>query len=172
MTPIVPLAIYLVLGMSTVSNVSAEPLPEMMQPLDLSDPEATVRSMMRAMYQGDADMVDSVFIDGAELRRVTYDGDLRPDGFQRWRDWVATLEVGDAYEDVFGIETQTFGKLASVWAPFVIDYKGERVGCGVNQLTLAHTGTEWRVLFAVDTHRPRESCANFKSDYLAGVSAQ
>ncbi len=141
--------------------------PDMMQPIDLSTPEAATHSMMRAMYQADSEMVDQVFIDGAQLRRVTPEGEIRPNGLQRWRDWVGTLETGDAYEELFALSSEQLGPLATVWAPFLITYQGELVGCGVNQLTLAKTEENWRVVFAMDTSEPKDTCGDFKTRYLA-----
>lgn len=141
--------------------------PEMTAPVDLSTPEAVAFSMMRAMYQGDQSMIDAIFLDSATLRRVTADGEVRPDGLQGWRDWVGTLEEGDAYEELFGVTSNTFGNLATVWAPFMISVKGELVGCGVNQLTLARVDGDWRAIFVMDTHEPRDTCGDFKARYLA-----
>ncbi|MEM9571120.1 MAG: hypothetical protein AAF996_06615 [Pseudomonadota bacterium] len=143
--------------------------PHMMAPIDLSTPETTAYSMMRAMYQGDADLVDQVFTSDAQLRRVTSEGELRPDGLQRWRDWVGTLAVGDAHEALFGVTSETFGNLATVWAPFTITYQGEMVGCGINQLTLAKIDENWRVVFGIDTQAPKNTCDTFKADYLASL---
>ncbi|MCR9270711.1 MAG: hypothetical protein NXH72_12040 [Hyphomonadaceae bacterium] len=158
------LTVLTLLAVPTVASQTAE---EMLAPIDLSTPEAAVYSMMRAMYQGDADMVDQVFHDTATLRRVTFDGELRPDGLQRWRDWVATLEVGAAHEELFAVTSTQYGKLATVWAPFVISVNGARVGCGVNTLTLTETETGWRVIYAMDTSEPAEMCGDFRARYSA-----
>ena len=149
----------------TISNASAE--PDMLTPIDLSSPEATAFSMMRAMFQGDAEMVDQVFLDGAQLRRVSSAGELGANGLVGWRDWVGSLEVGEAHEDIFGVTSETFGTLASVWAPFVITYQGDVVGCGVNQMTMTKTEDGWKIVFVMDTQAPKETCATFKETYLA-----
>jgi hypothetical protein len=154
------------------SGAAADPqtmYPKMLQPIDLSTPQAATHSMMRAMYQADADMVDQVFIEGAQLRRVTAEGEIRPDGLQRWRDWVGSLQQGDAYEELFALSSEQLGPLATVWAPFLVTYQGDLVGCGVNQLTLAKTDGEWRVVFAMDTSEPKETCGDFKARYLASL---
>ena len=143
------------------------PHADMLAPIDLSTPEAAVYSMMRAMFQGDAEMVDQIFIEGAQLRRVTAEGQLRPDGLKRWRDWVGTLEPGDAHEELFAVTSQQRGPLATVWAPFIITFQGELVGCGVNQLTLAKSDDQWRVVFGMDTGEPAGTCEGFKARYLA-----
>lgn len=137
-------------------------------PMDLSSPQGTAHTMMMAMYRGDAEMVDKIFIDGGRLSRVKADGSVEPDGLKRWRDWVGTLEVGQAHEEIFGLEVQRFGSLATVWAPFVISFDGKIVGCGVNQLSMAYANAEWRVVSGMDTPAPKESCTGFKEEYLAG----
>ena len=164
-------ALLLALSVSSASADPDAPHPDMLLPIDLSTPEATAHSMMRAMYQGDAHMVDQVFIDGAQLRRVTTDGEIRPDGLQRWRDWVGSLQPGDAYEELFAVSSQQLGSLATVWAPFLVTYEGELVGCGVNQLTLAYAGGDWRVVFGMDTSEPKDTCDDFKVRYLMALES-
>ena len=143
----------------------AQSAEDMLAPIDLSTPEAAVFSMMRAMYQGDADMVDQVFLETASLRRVTHEGDVRPDGLQRWRDWVGTLDEGAAHERLFGVQTEQFGKLATVWAPFTIHLNGDLVGCGVNTMTLTETEGAWRVIYGMDTSVPKDTCPDFEAKY-------
>ena len=133
---------------------------------DLSTPERTAQTMMLAMYMGDAQMVDRVFLGDATLRRATPEG-VRPDGLTRWRDWVGEQEIGDADEQLFDVEVKAFGHLASVWAPFVITYKGEIAGCGVNQMTMAKVSGSWRVVSAMDTQAEKSSCATFRESYSA-----
>ena len=135
--------------------------------LDLSTPQNTAYSMMIAMYRGDAEMIDKVFIDGAALRRIKPDGSVEPDGLKRWRDWVGTLEVGQAHEELFGLKVEQFENLATVWAPFVITYNGEIAGCGVNQLSMARRDGDWRIVSGMDTAAPKESCASFKKTTIA-----
>ena len=158
------------LVLSVALALPAAAAPDMTAPIDLSSPEATAFSMMRAMFQGDAAMVDQVFVEGAQLRRVTAKGELRPDGLQGWRDWVGTLEIGDAHEDLFGVRVEQHGKLATVWAPFQIHFKGELVGCGVNTLTMAEFDGQWRVVFGMDAGEPEGTCAGFKERYLATLN--
>ncbi len=135
-------------------------------PLNLSTPEEAVRTMFRAMYLGDAALVDKVFLPDAQLRRVTAAGEIRPDGLTRWRDWVGEQQAGDAVEEIFQVEVKEFGHLATVWAPFVVTYKGEIAGCGVNSFTLAKSGGDWRIVFGMDTAATEGTdCGAFKEGY-------
>jgi len=138
-------------------------------PLDLSSPEAAAYAMMIAMYQGDAARIDQIFRDGAALQRVEIDGNVMGDGLERWRNWVSTLELGQAHEEIFAVEVQEFGNLASVWAPFVITFNGEIAGCGINQLSMARQNESWQVVSGMDIPAPKDTCENFKADYLAGL---
>ncbi|MEM9600032.1 MAG: hypothetical protein AAF926_03330, partial [Pseudomonadota bacterium] len=117
--------------------------------LDRSTPEATAYSLMIAMYRGDTAMADAVFAPDGELNRLSASGEIRRGARQGWQDWVGTLEVGQAREDLFDIKVEQFGRLATVWAPFTISIDGELRGCGVNSFTMVDMGEddapEWRI---------------------------
>lgn len=151
-------------------GAEAQTAEEMLAPVDLSTPEATVYSMMRAMYQGDANMVDQIFLESALLRRVTAEGEIRPDGLQRWRSWVGTLEVGAAHERLYNVRSEHYGKLATVWAPFTIQVNGELAGCGVNTMTLTEDDGAWRVIYGMDTNAPKGTCETFEAGHLADAA--
>ena len=159
-------------ALSLASHASAEPAyqpPRLDAPLDLSTPEDAVRSLFRAMYLGDAELVDRIFLEDGQLRRVTNTGEIRPDGLPRWRGWVSEQAAGDAVEEIFDVETQAFGNLATVWAPFIVAYKGNIVGCGVNTFTLAKIDGDWRIVFGMDTAAPEGTeCETFKETYREG----
>ena len=144
----------------------AQSADQMLDPTDMSSPEASVYSMMRAMYQGSTDMVDEVFLDTATLRRINREGEVQSDGLPRWRDWVGTLTVGDAHEELFEVTSEQYGPLATVWAPFVITYQGEIAGCGINTFTLAEIDGDWRIIFGTDTGAPRDTCDTFRETYV------
>lgn len=157
----------LVLSLALLNGVAAEAqsADEMLAPMDLSSPEASVYSMMRAMFQADPEMIDQIFLPEATLARVSRTGEIRPDGLRAWRDWVGTLEPGAAHERLFAVTSEQYGPLATVWAPFVISLNGETVGCGVNTLTLARQEEDWRIVFGMDAQAPEEACATFETDY-------
>lgn len=136
-------------------------------PLDLSTPTATAYSMMIGMYRGDVAMIDQVFAPNATLNRLRADGEVRMNGLTPWRDWVSTLEIGQADEQLFDIEVKQFDRLATVWTPFIIRIDGELRGCGVNHFTmvdLAEDGapSEWRILSGIDEQAPVETCDTFR----------
>ncbi|GAB5456333.1 MAG: hypothetical protein Hens2KO_25620 [Henriciella sp.] len=146
---------------------AAQTAEEMLGPVDLSTPESAVFSLMRGMYQGDTDMIDRVMLEDGVFRRVLPDGRVSQDGLPDWKEWVGTLEVGAAHEDLFAVRTEQFGNMATVWAPFVISVNGEIANCGVNTMTLAQTQGEWKIVFGMDTPAPKDTCHTFKATYPA-----
>jgi len=134
---------------------------------DLSTPEGTAYAMMMAMYHGDAALVNRVFHEDGDLTRIRADGTVKYGGRKGWQEWVATLEKGQANEELFAIKTEQFGNLATVWAPFVIAFDGKIVGCGVNQLSMAKTDGEWRIVSGMDVQAPKDDCETFKKTYAA-----
>ncbi|MFN3212953.1 MAG: hypothetical protein ACE37M_07605 [Henriciella sp.] len=161
-----PLIAIAVSAMAVGLSVAQTP-EEMLGPVDLSTPESAVYSLMRGMYQGDAEMIDEVMLEDGVFRRVLGDGGVSPDGLANWREWVSTLEVGSAHEDLFAVQSEQFGNMATVWAPFVIRVDGEIVNCGVNTMTLAQTEHGWKIVFGMDTPAPIETCDTFKAEYSA-----
>ena len=138
-------------------------------PVDLSSPSASAHAMMIAMYRGDANLIDRVFVDGGTLNRAEADGQLQWDARKNWQNWVASLKIGQVHEEIFDLRVEQYGNLATVWAPFVITVNQNIAGCGVNQLTMINQGTrtdpKWRIVTAIDTQAPKESCAVFKETY-------
>ncbi|MEM6650805.1 MAG: hypothetical protein AAF603_11210 [Pseudomonadota bacterium] len=139
---------------------------DMSLPLNLSTPEEAVLSLFRAMYLGDSSLIDEIYLEDAQFRRVTASGEVKSNWLEDWRNWVGEQNEGDAVEEIFALQTQEFGHLAAVWAPFVLTYKGKITNCGVNQFTLVKAENQWRIIFGIDTAAsPDTDCATFKEEY-------
>jgi len=138
-------------------------------PLDLTSPSASAHAMMIAMYRGDSDMIDQIFVDGGTLNRAKADGQVQFDARENWQNWVASLDIGQAHEEIFDLRVEEYGNLATVWAPFVITVNQNIAGCGINQLTMINQGTgndpKWRIVTVIDTQAPKETCTTFKQTY-------
>ena len=145
----------LALGALTIAGSPALAHPE--------TPEKTVLALFDAMRAGDGAAIRSLVRPAAVLQRVEADG-VRDSTFDAWATWVDTLDPGDADEQIFAVRVETFADLASVWAPFVIDLNGERVGCGVNHFTLARTGERWQIIHGVDVQDGGD-CTTFQERY-------
>ena len=130
------------------------------------DPEATIYQLFDHMRAGDGAGIRALVEDGASLDRVTKAGELRKSKFDNWINWVDQQNEGDADEQIFDVVVQEFGGIATVWAPFIIHYKGDLVGCGVNQFTLAKKDDGWRIIHGIDTAHDGD-CATFKESYAS-----
>lgn len=130
-----------------------------------STPEGVVDELFDAMRAGDGAALRALVVADARLDRLQPDGSLRQGTFERWISWVDQQGEGDADEQIFGVQTLSKSpELATVWAPFTIRYKGEMVGCGVNQFTLGKTNDGWRVLYGIDMPST-DNCATYPDQY-------
>ena len=116
-----------------------------------TSPEQTIIDLFDAMRAGDKEALLAQWAEGAELKRITSKGELRPDGLEWWAKWVGTLEEGQADEHIFDVKVQEFGNLATVWAPFKIYIDGDLKGCGVNTFTLVKLDGDWKIVYGIDT---------------------
>lgn len=129
-----------------------------------SSPSATVDALFEAMRSGDGEAVRELMAKDAKLTRVESDGTITVSDFEDWALWVNTQNPGDADERIFNVEVREFGDLASVWAPFVLKYKNEISGCGVNQFTLGRSEGTWRIIRGTDTQDSGD-CETFSERY-------
>jgi len=130
-----------------------------------STPEGVVDELFDAMRAGNGDALRVLVVADARLDRLQPDGSLRQGTFERWINWVDEQNKGDADEQIFGVQTLSkSAELATVWAPFTITYKGELVGCGVNQFTLGKTVDGWRVLYGIDMPSEQD-CAAYPDQF-------
>ncbi|MEM6413075.1 MAG: hypothetical protein AAF720_00260 [Pseudomonadota bacterium] len=134
--------------------------------VDLSTPEAAVRSLLSAFYLSDPSITERVLLEDASFHRVKVDGEVKTIDLNEWRDWIGKQNKGDIVEEIFDVKVSEFVNLASVWAPFIISRKGEIFYCGVNQFTVVKTNGEWRIINFVDADTNEETdCATFKETH-------
>ena len=133
-----------------------------------ASPTDVVYALFDAMRAGDGTAARDLIHqpDSSALNRMQADGTLRTGAFERWTNWLDEQEQGDADEQIFAVEAQEFGTLATVWAPFTLHYKDELVGCGVNMFTLGRIDDRWKIIAGIDTQADTP-CETFESDYLA-----
>jgi hypothetical protein len=114
-------------------------------------PTDVIDTLFDGMREGNGEKMTALVVDDARLDRLKPDGSLQQGDFTRWIEWAGKQTAGDADEQIFGVRVlQGSPELATVWAPFVINYKGEQVGCGVNQFTLGKTSGGWKILYGID----------------------
>ncbi len=124
---------------------------------DASDSiKATVATLFSAMKNADAQGVLSTFAPGAILQSVskTKDGvKVETDTVASFANTVASLEKGDADEQVVIETLRVDGDLAIVWAPYKFFYKGKFSHCGADSFQLVRLNGEWKIQYLIDTRR-------------------
>ena len=127
-------------------------------------PRDVVDALFDAMRAGDGETIRDLVAEQAPLMRIEAGGNVRDSNFDDWASWVDVQNEGDADEQIFAVVVREHGDLASVWAPFILHYKGELTGCGVNQFTLARSQESWVIIHGIDT-KDSGDCATFKERY-------
>lgn len=139
----------------------------MSAPAFAQTPEDVVNQLFDAMRDSDGAAIRALVQPGAPLQRLKADGMLMDGSFEKWAAWVDTLEAGAADEHIFGVETFYGGPgFATVSAPFVIYLRGDLVGCGVNQFTLAKTTDGWRIVHGMDVQHQGD-CTTYRAGVMA-----
>lgn len=128
-------------------------------------PENMVVKLFDAMRAGNGAAITAMVVPDARLDRLRPDGSLQQGAFTRWIEWVDKQEAGDADEQIFGVQVMSRSpELATVWAPFSLTYKGEFIGCGVNQFTLAKSVDGWKFVYGIDMPH-RGDCDAFRARF-------
>jgi len=125
-------------------------------------PADVVNKLFAGMLAGDGAAISALVEADARLDRLRPDGSLHHGTFTDWINWVDQQEPGAANEQIFAVKTLSSSPaLATVWAPFILHYKGELVGCGVNQFTLAKSNAGWRIMYGIDMPH-KGDCTKFR----------
>lgn len=118
---------------------------------------AVLIKVFDAMRAGDDKTLKTLILSDTNLDRIAPNKPVDRGVSSDWIGWVATLNPGQADEQIFDVEINVEGPLATAWAPFTIAIDGELKSCGVNHFTLVKEDADWKVAYLIDTHTP-EKC--------------
>lgn len=120
---------------------------------------AAVEQVFEGMRTADADMVGAVFASDARFAILdTREGatTVAVRSVDGWLRSVAESE-GRWNEQVYDVEVDVDGDMASVWAPYTFYLDGDISHCGVNSIELLRDSGGWKITQLSDTRR-REGC--------------
>ena len=137
-------------GLSSVSNAAGTDAEK-------AEVAKLLTDVFDAMRAGDDETLKTLILEDTNLDRISPDQPVERGGSADWIGWVATLSPGQADEQIFDVEINVEGPLATAWAPFTIAIDGELRSCGVNHFTLVKADGDWKVAYLIDTHTP-EKC--------------
>lgn len=134
--------------------------PLLSQKGDLSTPEATVRTLFKAMHDGDSTIASQVFAENATLNSVftTKTGEqmVKEGDVAGFIDAIGTPheEVWD--ERISNLSVKMDGDLAHAWMDYSFYLGSNFSHCGVNAMHLVRKDEEWKILQIVDTRRKKD----------------
>lgn len=136
-------------GLSLAAPVSA-------QSHDEHEVRAAVEQVFEGMRTADADLVREVLAPGVRFAGVGDDGTVTVQPLDGWLNAIGT-SGGRWDEQVYDIEVQVDGNMASAWVPFTFYLDGAISHCGINSIELMRDAGGWKVTQIADTRRT-EGC--------------
>ena len=130
-------------------------VPVEAQSHDEHDVRATVEQIFDGMRTADADLVREVLAPGVRFAGVGDDGAVSVQSLDGWLDAIGTSE-GRWDEQIYDVEVQIDGNMASVWAPFTFYFDGDISHCGINSIELMRDAAGWKITQIADTRRTEE----------------
>jgi hypothetical protein len=122
--------------------------------------EHTVLMVVEQVFDGmrtaNADLVREVMAPGVRFAGVGDDGTVTVQPVDGWLNAIGT-SGGRWDEQIYDVEVQVDGDMASVWAPFTFYLDGAISHCGINSIELMRDATGWKITQIADTRRT-EGC--------------
>ncbi len=83
---------------------------------------------------------------------------LRNDDYHRFIKAIGSKNPEDIWEEkLLSYNIQVDGNMANVWTPYEFYFNKKFSHCGVNSFQLFHNGTDWKIIYLIDTRR-RTGC--------------
>jgi len=128
--------------------------------------EDAVRAAIEQVFDGmrtkDSAMVSARLADGVVLHRAgERDGApvLSASAAQGWLNSIAQLRDEVLDEQIWDLEIQVDGRLATAWMKFAFFFGGEFSHCGVNAMMLFKDTDGWKIFALADTsRRDKDTC--------------
>lgn len=118
--------------------------------------KAAVNKLFIGMAQSDSAAIVTSFTQDAILQSIEEkDGktSVRNEPVTAFGHAIASLQKGDADEQIKFNTIKIDGALALVWTPYNFFYKGKFSHCGVDCFCLVRIEGEWKIQYLVDTRR-------------------
>lgn len=123
----------------------------------LASPEQTIASLFKSMLDGDGELAQNVFTEGATLHSVY----TKKDGEQivKKGEVVKFIEaIGNPHEEVWderisNLTIKMDGDLAQAWMDYSFYLDDKFSHCGVNAIHLVRNNGKWKIFQIVDTRR-------------------
>ena len=113
---------------------------------------AAVVHMFDGMRAADSDMIREVLAEGMQFAVADDDGAIRYISPEGWLN--AVDDSGGSWdEQVYDVQVQVDGPMASAWVPYTFYRDGEISHCGINSIEFRRDAEGWKATYLTDTRR-------------------
>ena len=137
----------------------AEQPVEEVQSAEEQEVRAAIQQVFDGMRAKDSAMVSARLVEGVVLHRAgESDGEpvLSASEAQGWLNSIAQPREETLDEQIWDLEIQVDGRLATAWMKFAFFFGGEFSHCGVNAMMLFKDSDGWKIFALADTSRRDE----------------
>ncbi len=135
---------------------------------------AAIHDVFDGMRTKDSAKVSARLAEGVVLRRAgERDGtpELSASAAQGWLNSIAQERDEILDEQVWDVEIQVDGRLATAWMKFAFFFGGEFSHCGVNAMMLFKDSDGWKIFGLADTSRRGEENCWMPPDHAGGYAS-
>ena len=122
----------------------------------------TIETFFKGFHTKDTLLIKETVSEEIIVQSIGADKDgkatVRTEDFSRFLNSIASIpDSVDFQEKIKSFNIQTDGTMANVWTPYEFWYNGTLSHCGVNSFQLFKNGSDWQIIYLIDTRR-REDC--------------
>ena len=121
--------------------------------------EAAIMQVFEGMHTANPDMVRAVFAPNARFAVISTGNDRAVIASQSVDGWIEGIgrSAGRWDEQVYDLDIDVDGDMASAWVPYTFYLDGAVRHCGINSIELLRDADGWKVTQLSDTRRT-ENC--------------
>ena len=127
-----------------------------------SEIKKVIEHFFKGLQSGDTTIVKETLGDNVMLQTTYINKDgksiLRSEDFSKFLKSLASKNPKDIWEEkLLSYHIQVDSNMANVWTPYEFYLNKNFSHCGVNSFQLFHDGSNWKIIYLIDTRR-RKSC--------------
>ncbi len=124
--------------------------------------QKTIETFFEGFHQQDSTLIRQMVSDAIFMQRISIDSSqkafVRKQDFDEFLKAVVSIPKTTQFKEIIkSYSIQIDGPMANAWTPYEFIRNGEFSHCGVNSFQLFKYGTDWKIIYIIDTGR-KEGC--------------
>ncbi|WP_051296164.1 nuclear transport factor 2 family protein [Eisenibacter elegans] len=117
-----------------------------------------IDQLFEAMHSRDTAALKTVFYPSALMQSINAEATLSPiQNYEAFVNNIAAVPKSTKIEErLMGYSIWVDGSMATAWTPYEFYVNDTFSHCGVNAFQLLHTAQGWKIIYIVDTRRPKD----------------